>query len=241
MLYRSGSNLVLKSLLGLILSASCLVTGCSQSSKNVDVQKPFIGKTTGEEQEFGSLKMKFCWCPPGKFKMSSPPNEAGRPFTEPDQVDVVLTQGYWLGKYEVTQDEFLRVMGVNPSRSKVKRLPVETVSWKSAVAFCEKLTADERTAGVLPKGWAYRLPTEAQWEYACRAGTTTAYSFGDNAEKLGDYAWYLDNSDGKIHEVGGGKPNAWGFCDMHGNVKELCRDAWENPLPGGENPEVSEG
>jgi formylglycine-generating enzyme required for sulfatase activity len=202
MQYQIASSIAIKHLLGVILFASCLFTGCSQGSKNAGVQQPLIGNTTGEEQEFGTLKMKFCWCAPGKFKMSSPPNEAGRPFHEPDQVDVVLMQGYWLGKYEVTQDEFWRVMGVNPSRSKGKRLPVETVSWENAVAFFEKLTADERNSGVLPNGWAYRLPTEAQWEYACRAGTTTAYSFGDNAEKLGDYAWYLDNSDGKIHEVG---------------------------------------
>ena len=96
-------------------------------------------------------------------------------------------------------------------------MPVESVNWGEATEFCQKLTAMERASGRLREGWEYRLPTVAQWEYACRAGTTTAYSFGDDTSQLGDYAWYWDNSDRKTHAVGQKKPNVWGLRDMHGN------------------------
>ena len=124
-----------------------------------------------------------------------------------------------LGVYEVTQTQYKAVMGVNPSTVKGANNPVETVNWHEAVAFCAKLSAlpAERAAGRV-----YRLPTESEWEYACCAGTTTAYSFGDDAKNLGKYAWFRDNSSRTSHAVGGKLPNSWGLYDMHGNVWEWC-------------------
>ena len=142
---------------------------------------------------------------------------------------VVLTKAFSIGVHEVTQAQFQRVMGSNPSEFKGPQHPVEGVSWREAVEFCSKLSAlpAERAAGRV-----YRLPTEAEWEYACRAGTKTEYSFGDSDSKLGDYAWYGENSGSKTHAVGGKQPNAWGLHDMHGNVWEWCRDS-HAPYPSG--------
>ena len=143
---------------------------------------------------------------------------------------VTLTKAFELGQYEVTQEQYEKVMGKNPSRFKGKQKnPVEMVSWNDAVEFCRKLSdlsAEKNT------GYVYRLPTEAEWEYACRAGTTTKYSFGDSDSELGDYAWYRDNSGKTTHPVGGKKPNAWGLYDMHGNVYEWCQDKYERNFQG---------
>jgi formylglycine-generating enzyme required for sulfatase activity len=119
------------------------------------------------------------------------------------------------------------VMGSNPSRFKGDTLPVETISWDDAMAFCQKLTGQEQAAGRLPTGYAYTLPTEAQWEYACRAGTT-----GDYAGNLDALAWYHDNSGGTTHPVGTKQPNGWGLFDMSGEVWQWCLD-WYGPYPGG--------
>ena len=174
----------------------------------------------------------FCWCPPGKFKMG-----------DKERVAVTLSRGFWMGKYGVTQAQYQFVMGKNPSEWKGAFLPVETVSWTEATEFCEKLTKLEREAGRLPEGWEYRLPTEAQWEYACRAGTQSTFSFGDDAEELGRYAWSRENAydigENYAHEVGKKLPNAWKLHDMHGNVWEWCRDWYTMKLPGGNNPEVT--
>jgi formylglycine-generating enzyme required for sulfatase activity len=120
------------------------------------------------------------------------------------------------------------------------RLPVETVTWDEAVEFCRLLTEQEPKAGRLPAEWEYRLPTEAQWEYACRAGTQTLYSFGDDESRLGDFAWYAVscvNCQRRTHEVGQKLPNAWGLHDMHGNVWEWCSDWYQDSLVGGTDPE----
>jgi formylglycine-generating enzyme required for sulfatase activity len=137
--------------------------------------------------------------------------------------------------YEVTQAEYERVMGTNPSNFSTAKVgqdtsqhPVERVTWEDAVEFCRKLSElpEEKSAGRV-----YRLPTEAEWEYACRAGSQTRYSFADNESQLGDYAWYLSNSDSRTHPVGEKKPNAFGLYDMHGNVYEWCQD-WSATYAG---------
>jgi formylglycine-generating enzyme required for sulfatase activity len=112
---------------------------------------------------------------------------------------------------------------------------VEKVNWREAVAFCRRLTERERAAGHLPERYVYRLPTEAEWEYACRAGTTTRFSHGDDPgySLVMDYAWIDANSDSASHPVGLKKPNAWGLHDLHGNVWEWCLDTWRGVLPGG--------
>jgi sulfatase modifying factor 1 len=166
------------------------------------------------------------------------------------ETEVFFFHGFWLGKHEVTRGEWKAIMETEPwvGRKVVVSgddYPATYVSWNGAMDFCRKLTEIERTAGRLPAHWEYTLPTEAQWERACRAHTTTRYSFGDGAEKLTEYAWFNANSSGRgepfPHRVGQKKPNPWGLYDMHGNVLEWCRDAYTGTLPGGRNPEVTRG
>jgi len=174
-----------------------------------------------------ALNMELIWCPPGSFIMG--PYDNDNP-AHP----VILTKGFYLGKYEVTQEEYEKVMGNNPSEFKGEKLPVETVSWNDAVVFCEALKKKER----VPAGWKFILPSEAQWEYACRAGTTTNYSWGNEIKpKLANYR---DSALERTVEVGSYAPNPWGFFDMHGNVWEWCAD-WRDDYPSGSvtNPFVS--
>ncbi len=150
--------------------------------------------------------IEFVWIPAGSFVMG---DEYAKPAHR-----VTLSKGFWLGKYEVTQAQWQSVMRSNPASFKGDDLPVETVSWNDCQAFIQRLND-------IGNG-KYRLPTEAEWEYACRAGTTAGYSFGDSYTRLGDYAWYRSNSGGKTHNVGEKRPNAWTLYDMHGNVYEWC-------------------
>ena len=175
-----------------------------------------------------SIGMKLRLIPAGEFMMGSPGTESDRDDDE-TQHRVSITKPFYLGVTEVTQEQYQKVMGTNPSQFKGPQNPVEKVSWADAVEFCRKLSAmpAEKTAGHV-----YRLPTEAEWEYACRSGTTTAYGFGDDASRLGDYGWFRSNSDSKTHPVGEKKPNAWGLYDMHGNVWEWCQD-WYGDYPSG--------
>lgn len=145
---------------------------------------------------------------------------------------VTLTRDFWIGKYEVTQAEYSEVAGKNPSHFKDDpKRPVEKVTFFEASDFCVALTERERRAGRLPLGFQYRLPTEAEWEYACRAGTTNFYSWGDDASVAAEYAWTSENSDGATHPVGQKRPNPWGLHDIHGNVWEWCSD-WFAPYAG---------
>jgi formylglycine-generating enzyme required for sulfatase activity len=138
---------------------------------------------------------------------------------------VTLSRDFWLGKYEVTQAEYAALMGKNPSHFPDQpEAPVEKVSHFDAMAYCSALTQRERQAGRLPSSYEYRLPSEAEWEYACRAGSTNQYSFGDAAADADPYAWTSENSGGSPHPVGQKRPNPWGLYDMHGNVWEWCLD-----------------
>jgi len=171
------------------------------------------------------------WVEPGTFMLGSPASEIEVGRTKADtQHQVTLTQGFYLGKHEVTQAQWERVMGNNPSKFKGGNRPVEMVSWKEAVEFCKKLTEMEKEAKRVPEGMAYQLPTEAQWEYACRAGTTTAYSWGDTITKTN--ANYSDSGLKQTCDVGQYPANQWGFHDMHGNVYEWCADKYHD-YPGG--------
>jgi len=142
---------------------------------------------------------------------------------------ITLTSDFWIGRFEVTQGEYSSAMGKNPSHFQGDtNCPVEKISYFGALEYCAHVSQRERDAGRLPLAYEYRLPTEAEWEYACRAGSTNFYSFGDDAGVADRYAWTLDNSEAKTHPVGQKLPNAWGLYDMHGNVWEWCQDWFTN-------------
>ena len=176
--------------------------------------------------------------PPGTFRIGSPTNEVDRGTLIPEdpQTAVTISRGSWMGKYEVTQGEYQEVMGNNPSHFKGDtNRPVEMVSWSDATNYCGKLTLRDRTAGRIAANSVYRLPTEAEWEYACRAWTSTRFSYGDDSgyTDLANYAWSSENSGGTTHPVGQKFPNPWGLYDMGGNVFEWCQSGCCEPYPGG--------
>jgi formylglycine-generating enzyme required for sulfatase activity len=151
------------------------------------------------------------------------------------QVTVTLTHGFWIGQYEVTQSQWKRVLETGPWKGKQDvhegdDYPATYLDRDDALLFCRKLTEIEQRAGRLPRNWTYSLPTEAQWEYACRAGTSTRFSFGDDDADLGSYAWFagnaLETGERFPHKVGLKKANPWGLFDVHGNVSEWCRDGY---------------
>ncbi|QEL17787.1 formylglycine-generating enzyme family protein [Limnoglobus roseus] len=206
-----------------------------------DDPKPGTGKVVAG--------IMLCWCPAGKFTMGSPENEPDRRADEA-QVEVTLSKGYWTAKYETTQGQWKRVMGKLPGKATAELpegddLPVGNVNFAQSEAFCAKLTELGKKDGTLSKGWEFRLPTEAQWEYACRAGTKTATSFGDTLSteqanfKNRPYNGAKDGpSLGKAAKVGSYPANAWGLHDMHGNTFEWCRDWYHTKLPGGTDPDL---
>jgi len=163
------------------------------------------------------VTMKLVFIPAGKFTMSSATEERNSPISDIALIhDVTLTKPFYMGIYEVTQEQYEAVMGKNPSSIKGPNNPVNRVSWDNAVEFCKRLSAKT--------GKKAALPTEAQWEYACRAGTKTEFFFGNDAEKMDRYAWFDKNSGDRTHPVGQKKPNPWGLYDIYGNVFEWCQD-----------------
>ena len=167
----------------------------------------------------------FKWVFPGTFTMGSSPDDPDASLREIPPHTVVLTSGFWMCDHEVTQAEYAAVMRTSPSEFKGADRPVETVSWYDAVAYCQKLTEREVKAGRIPSHYQYRLPTEAEWEYACRAGTT-----GPRYGELDGIAWWSGNSVEQTHPVKRKQPNAWGLYDMLGNVDEWCAD-WYGEYP----------
>jgi len=173
---------------------------------------------------------------PNVFTLGSPANEVGHRSDESPQTDVSLTHGFWMAKYLVTQRDYLAVTGENPSQFHGNLdLPVESVSWFAASNYCVLLTAQDRAAGRIPPGSQYRLPTEAEWECAARAGSTTRFNYGDdpNVTSLTNHAWYSANSGFRTQPVGQKLPNALGLYDMAGDVWEWCQD-WYGDYPGGD-------
>jgi formylglycine-generating enzyme required for sulfatase activity len=213
--------------LALVATASSETSGLPVPGSNASIILP------------NDKDLDMIWVEPGTFTMGSPENELGR---ESDEIqhEVTLTKGYWLGKFEVTQAQYEAVMGTNPSVFKGADLPVECVCWSEATNFCAKLTEIEKAAGRLPEGYEYTLPTEAQWEYACRAGTTTALNNGKNLSdsykcpEMDEVGWYWYNAGIEsyyqgltcTHPTGQKQSNVWGLYDMHGNVEEWCLDCY---------------
>ena len=175
------------------------------------------------ENHTNSIGMKFKLIQPGEFLMGSPADDPDKSSKETPQHRVRITKPYYLGVYEVTQGEYQKVMGKNPSEFKGLTRPVEQVSWEDATEFCRKLSQ-------MDTRFNYRLPTEAEWEYACRAGTKTRYICGDDLDP--DYGWVNSNSSRQTHPVGKTRPNAWGLYDMHGNVYEWCQDWYDSGYYG---------
>ena len=229
--------------------SSCLTgAGAVHVSRALARQPAFVGRRAGDMRVIEGIP--FCWCPPGRFVMGSPASEPERRPGE-DQVMVTVRNGFWTAKFEARQGDWARVLGALPGPL-TRELPagpdypVGNVTFVEAEEFCRALTDRGRRTGALPDEWMFSLPTEAQWEYACRAGTTTATSFGNslssaqanfkgapyNGAKRGP-------SPGHATPAGTYPPNAWGLCDMHGNVYEWCRDWYHDRLPGGVDPDLS--
>ena len=149
--------------------------------------------------------------------------------------EVKIAKPFYMGATEVTQAQWEAVMGLNPSRlHRGPNLPVTHVNYAACREFCRRLNLIERAASMLPDRAEYRVPTEAEWEYACRAGSTTKYCFGDDEAMVDKYAWHKGNSGGELHGVAKKEPNAWGLYDMHGNVGEWCRDLYRKYAGGSE-------
>ena len=171
-----------------------------------------------------AIPLAMIWLPSSTFLMGSPRNEPNRIVEEEQQFEAIISHGFWIGKYPVTQAQWQVIMGNNPSHFQHinQNCPVENVTWYEAMEFCRRLNLSY--GDCLPQDYSFSLPTEVQWEYGCRAGTQTTYNIGNSLKDLDRAAWHKDNSSGQTHPVGEKEPNAWGLCDMHGNTFEWCYD-----------------
>jgi sulfatase modifying factor 1 len=234
---------------GIVLAACGRSAGAAlASSRAVAEQGAFRGARAGDRRIVEGIALR--WCPPGRFTMGSPPEEPGH---RPDQVqaEVTLTKGFWAAAFHATQGEWRRVVGAYPDKPPTAAFgagddfPMYWVNFDEASDFCARLTALARRTGALPNGWTFTLPTEAQWEYACRAGTVRATSFGDGLTlaQANFNGELLDGSRttpavGRATKVGSYQANAWGMHDMHGNVWQWCQDWYHARLPGGVDPDL---
>jgi formylglycine-generating enzyme required for sulfatase activity len=207
--------IVLGMFFALIAGDATESTARAQQPRHGDIEDKELTLDLGN-----GVSMKLARIPAGDFIMGSSDAEKGHFTNEAPQHRVKITRPFFMGVTQVTQEQYTVVMANNPSGFSGKANPVESVSWDDAVAFCRKLSAKA--------GKTVRLPTEAEWEYACRAGSTTRFGFGDNDKELDKYAWYDGNSDRTSHPVGQKKPNAWGLYDMHGNVWQWCSDWYQD-------------
>ncbi len=206
---------------------SVLLPQVPKNNIAADAQKLMLEEVAKNVRTIEGLGLEMIRVSPGTFTLISYSDQS-----EGDQKalknSITISKEYWLGRYEVTQGEWEAVMGGNPSKYRGdRRLPVESITWNDAMAFCKKVTEMERKAGRLQEGYEYTLPTEAQWEYASRAGSSEPYA-GD----VNDVAWWGMNNNHRTHPVGQKQMNAWGFYDMQGNVWERCAD-WHGEYPAG--------
>ena len=206
--------------------------------------KPIPGPELTKDWTIPYIGTTMAWIKPGEVRLGSPPQEQSRLPNEGPATTVKFPRGFWMSHYEVTQGDYQRIMEKNPSEFKGLKHPVDHVNWRQAAEYCRKITQSEQKAGRLPGNYAYRLPTEAEWEYACRAGTATPYSFGQRADqKLGNFKGGYPREYGETLPLGAEKygtvpvgsyaANPWGLYDMHGNAGEWCWDNFNSRYPGG--------
>jgi formylglycine-generating enzyme required for sulfatase activity len=176
------------------------------------------------------LDSDYSWIPSGSLTVWVPYANEAR--------SVDMHEGFWMGQHLVTQESYTSVMGQNPSHIDDgegffrENLPVNNVSWLDAVSFCKAMTNLGKRHDHLPKGYEYRLPSEVEWEYACRGGSATDYYFGDDPTDLVQHAWFKNNSNKQIHPVGLKQPNPWGLYDLYGNIREWVGNSFVNTLLG---------
>jgi formylglycine-generating enzyme required for sulfatase activity len=225
-----GEHVMRYFVIGCIVLLAMVGTACNKEPKPLEEGKaPHEAGAGGEAKSppkeltvdlGGGVKMELVLIPAGEFLMGSPDSDKDAERWEKPQHRVRITKPFYLGKYVVTQEQWEAVMGSNPSNFKGPKNPVEMVSWEDCQKFLKRL--NDKVGG-----GKFQLPTEAQWEYACRAGSKTRYCFGNDEKQLGEYALYWCD---KTHPVGEKKPNAWGLFDMHGNVSEWCQDWYSDSI-----------